>query len=320
MKTQNAKQTRFTSFLVFSLVIHVVLAALLYYAPRLAFMQELARRLDHSIEDKTEDVVTQIELINEEEERVNIVEQSDQSINDEVPEDEYFLSKNNQTVEKQTKAAFTGDFNNSSIPGANTAPQAASDGAREQAFTQNEDKLLPEDKPKTKAEKLGLNGLPLDDTLKNTLQSHKKKLAQEGRHGSAGTGLNQTNDYLPDVEVGHQTLLNTREFVYYSYFMRVREQIRSHWNPRVRHNVQLIFAKDERSLASVDTRATSLRVTLDKQGYLKKIELLKTSGFKELDVAAIEAFRAAAPFLNPPRGMVEKDGQIRILWDFILET
>ena len=44
------------------------------------------------------------------------------------------------------------------------------------------------------------------------------------------------------------------------------------------------------------------------------------SGVTDLDEAAMEAFKQAAPFPNPPKGIVEKDGRIRIRWDFILEA
>jgi protein TonB len=40
----------------------------------------------------------------------------------------------------------------------------------------------------------------------------------------------------------------------------------------------------------------------------------------DLDSAAVEAFRQAAPFPNPPKGMVEADGTIKIRWDFVLEA
>lgn len=327
MKTQNARQLRFTSFLVFSLVLHGLLAVFLYYAPRLAFLQELTRRLDHTIEDRTEDVVTQIELLNEEEQMKYVVSQSDQSINDQVPDsDEYYLSKNNQTVEKQTRAAHSGRFNNAQAEGFNSRSRPEIQGAQTPPAEQEEQQPMPstedvalEAKPKTKVQKLGLTGASFDDTFEKTLQAAQQP-SQEGQRGFAGDGVSQTDDVLKDVEIGQQTLLNTREFIYYSYFMRVKDQIRSHWNPQIRHSVQVLFAKDDRSLASVDIKATSVRVTLDQKGYLKKIELLKTSGFKELDLAAIEAFRSAAPFLNPPSGIVEKDGTIRFHWSFILET
>jgi len=44
------------------------------------------------------------------------------------------------------------------------------------------------------------------------------------------------------------------------------------------------------------------------------------SGIQDLDDAAIEAFKAAAPFPNPPKGVVENDGTVQIRWDFVLET
>lgn len=322
MKTQNAQQMRFTRFLIFSLVIHGVMAVFLYYAPRLAFMQELARRLDHTIEDKTEDLVTQIELVDEEDLKVQVVSQSDQSVNEKVPEKDYFLSKNNQTVEEETRAAHTGKFNNASVQGVNIAPQAPSAPTLAQevppAPVVEEPSPIQDtpNVPKTKLQKLGLTGASLDDLAK-TMQAQQ---AQEGRPGFAGDGLNQTDDHLDEIKIGDKTLLNTREFIYYSYFMRVKEQLRSHWQPQIRHSIQLIYSQDDRRLASADIKSTSLRITLDHKGYLKKVELLKTSGFKELDVAAIEAFRAAAPFLNPPSGIIEKDGTIKFQWDFILES
>ncbi len=323
-----------TSFLIISIALHAMLGGFVHYAPRLAFMQELAKRLNHTIEDKTEDVVTQIELINEEDLRRQVVSQNEKSINDQIPEEDYFLSQSNQTVEQATRAANVGKFNNASAPGAFVPPQRQIDPAPQAKSKAQPQQELPriektpefprtasqaaETKPKTKAQKLGLTGASFEDTVERTAE--QAIAAQAGQRGFAGDGFSQTDDHLKDIPIGERTLLNTREFIYYSYFARVKEQLRSHWNPQVRHSVQLLFAKDDRRLASVDIKSTSLRITLDKKGYLKKIELLKTSGFKELDVAAIEAFRAAAPFLNPPSGLVEKDGTIKVFWDFILES
>ncbi|MCB0361740.1 MAG: energy transducer TonB, partial [Bdellovibrionales bacterium] len=67
-------------------------------------------------------------------------------------------------------------------------------------------------------------------------------------------------------------------------------------------------------------RITRVLITLDKNGSLIQVQVLGQSGLVELDSAAVDAFRAAAPFPNPPQGMVEHDGNIRIRWDFILEA
>lgn len=300
MSTEKPQSGRFLVFLILSTLVHIGIFVFLYYGPRFLFLAELNRRLDHTIENKTEDLITQIELINEEDSRMQVVEQSEASVNEQVSEDAKYLSATNQKVEEQTKAAHRGKFNNSNAPGVTQVVV----GKKSDTITKPKDPT-----PKT----LGLTGFPLaEPTPTSETPEHQKSYA------SFGDGLSQTDDYLEDVKEGAQTLLNTKEFIYYSYFMRVKDQLRSHWNPRIRQNVQVLYAKD-RNIAN-NVKATSVRVTLNKSGYLEKIELLKTSGYEELDVAAIQAFQAAAPFLNPPTGLLEKDKRIRIVWDFILES
>ena len=51
-----------------------------------------------------------------------------------------------------------------------------------------------------------------------------------------------------------------------------------------------------------------------------KVQVLEDSGLRDLDEAAVDAFREAAPFPNPPQGIVEKDGTVKIRWDFVLEA
>ncbi len=296
MVSEKPESGRFLVFLVISAIVHIGLFALLLLGPRYFFLSELNRRLDHTVENKTEDLITQIELINEEELRKQVVEQSDVSVNEVIPKESDYLSAKNQSVEKETKARNNGKFNNSSAPGVTQVIR----GQKSKGKTK-----------KQPVKNFGLSGLPLDDPSENNK-------AQKS-YASFGDGLSQTDDYLKDVDEGAQTVLNTKEFIYYSYFMRVKDQLRSHWNPRIRKNVQVLYAKD-RTIANLNVKATSVRVTLDKSGYLEKIELLKTSGYEELDVAAIQAFRSAAPFLNPPTGLLEKDKRIRIVWDFILES
>ena len=116
-----------------------------------------------------------------------------------------------------------------------------------------------------------------------------------------------------------QTLLSTREFVYYAYYQRVREKIRQYWEPMIREKVRRIFAQG-RNIASSSDRITQVIVILNKQGTLVGVQVIGQSGIRDLDNAAVEAFRAAEPFPNPPKGIIEDDGKIRIRWDFILEA
>ncbi len=311
MKSEKPQSGRFSFFLIVSILTHVVFFALLYLGPRYLFFTEIQRRTNHTIENKTEDLITQIELINEEDSRKQVVEQSDTSINEEIPDEADFLSGKNQKVKEQTKAANNGAFKNTSAPG---VTQIGSKGQESESNEKSKSKNNKNDN-KLEIKNFGLNGFPIGEKLNENSYAENRKSSPT----LLGEGPSQTDDYLKDVEAGDQTLLNTKEFIYYSYFMRVKDQLRSHWNPRIRQNIQVLYAKD-RSIANSTLKSTSIRVTLNKSGYLEKIELLKTSGYEELDIAAIQAFRSAAPFLNPPPGLLEKDKRIRIVWDFILES
>ena len=75
-----------------------------------------------------------------------------------------------------------------------------------------------------------------------------------------------------------------------------------------------------RSIASNTDRITKIVIILDGQGTLQRVQVIGPSGLLDLDDAAVEAFRAAAPFPNPPKGIIESDGTVKIRWDFILEA
>jgi TonB family protein len=61
-------------------------------------------------------------------------------------------------------------------------------------------------------------------------------------------------------------------------------------------------------------------IHLNDQGVLIRVQVVGQSGVSDLDDAAVEAFKAAAPFPNPPKGIVDGDGTIKIRWDFVLES
>ncbi|NCN95334.1 MAG: TonB family protein [Bdellovibrionales bacterium] len=218
-----------------------------------------------------------------------IVEQQTQ-INDEVDENAKYLSAFDQKVIEQTKAQASGAFKNT-----------AGGGKKSEA----------------KNEKFEKGELP---SLKKLMPSFKSEnISNFDGDGKRQDEQSQTDDHIKDVKSGLQTLLSTREFVYYSYYARIKDQIRQHWGPNVREKVKIIY-KQGRNIASARDRVTQVLVILDKTGSLVRVEVLSASGVVDLDAAAIEAFQQAAPFPNPPQGMVETDGTIKIRWDFILEA
>lgn len=126
-------------------------------------------------------------------------------------------------------------------------------------------------------------------------------------------------DDVPNVAAGERTALNTQEFVYFGYYQRIRERLDRAWVPILREKVMGMYRRG-RMLASDREHTTRIMVHLNAQGEITRVELRDESGTQELDDAAIKAFNQAGPFPNPPRGMVDRSGEIRIPWDFILRT
>lgn len=238
-----------------------------------------------------------------------VVEQSEKRVNDEIDEKAKYLSRFNQKIVQETKAAENGKFQNDAKQG--LAPKTET----MKAVTLNKPEPALKESTKNKSKfSDSLNGLPKLSALRPQFEWNKPQV------GVNDPGLkSQTDDHLKDVQVGAQTMLSSREFVYYSYYSRIKERLRMFWEPKIKEKVRRIFLSG-RKIASSEERLTRLVITLDKDGKLIRVQVLNESGLKDLDDAAIEAFQSAAPFPNPPTGIVESDGTIRIRWDFILEA
>ncbi len=123
------------------------------------------------------------------------------------------------------------------------------------------------------------------------------------------------NDHLKDLPKGEETLLNSREFRYATFFNRIKRGVSENWRPGqayVRHDPY-------GNIYGVKDRYTVLAVRLDAEGDLKDVSVAESSGVGFLDDAAITAFQGASPFPNPPTGLVESDGTIRFQFGFFFE-
>jgi TonB family protein len=211
-------------------------------------------------------------------------------------------------VQKQTRAEAHGAFNNTAQGG--QPDEGQKDGEKD---SESRDKELSKSDTQADREPGELPALK-DLTPKFSLTPGPKAPALD-ENGNPS----MTDDHIQNVEKGMQTLLSTREFVYYAYYNRIKDALRQHWEPNVREKVKIIY-RQGRTIASSKDRVTQVLVTLNPDGELVKVEVLTQSGVMDLDSAAVEAFRQAAPFPNPPKGMVEADGTIKIRWDFVLEA
>lgn len=258
------------------------------------------------------------------EEKRQIVEQSERAFNDETPAEKFYLSRHNQSVVRETKAAVHGKFENktATIIQNQKSRHESQELNATSSHSQNAENIRPKNVPSFKDLKLhGNEGFhwPRSPMVRAASQEASQRLHGRPPPGGAdSTRIAATDDHLKDVKVGVETVLNTREFVYYAYYARIKEQLRHHWEPKIRDKI-LRLVVTGRTIASQD-RTTRLTITLDAWGSLLRVQVVEGSGLSDLDDAAIEAFRSASPFPNPPKGIISSDGTVQIHWDFVLEA
>lgn len=254
-----------------------------------------------------------------------IVTSDEKRINDEKDEKAKYLSKFDQKVVRETRAVKAGKFANDAGRGKAVAPQV------KMAAQPAQDSHEPKDSKKAAGEKSQIATFENGDfpiAPKTGLQAFNPSFRKlpivpdpTAVEVSAGDGqeASATDDHLKNVPTGLQTMLSTREFIYYSYYNRIKDKLRQHWEPKIKEKFERIV-RQGRSIASEGDKITKVIIILDEHGTLIRVQVVSRSGVTDLDDAAVEAFRAAAPFPNPPKGIVEEDGTIKIRWDFVLEA
>ena len=131
-------------------------------------------------------------------------------------------------------------------------------------------------------------------------------------------GESTTYDYLPGVKPGDKTVLNTSEFIYYSFYRRVQDSVVYFWNKYVSDFIDK--HPDVRKNLSNREYITEVEAILTQDGDFVRMVVLKSSGVGGIDDAPGRAFLESSPFENPPKGMVEPDGFVRMKWRFIVSV
>lgn len=231
--------------------------------------------------------VTVLEPKTEKEEQLakkTIVQKSEGQVVDQAKKDAY-LSDQNRVVKEQTSAKNSGT---------RSAPATASTGEKGVRLSDLGVKISPKSNTNYKEQR-------------NWVKPETGEMLKGGQ-------------YIQGMKEGEVSALNTKEFVFFSYYDRVRKQLDQAWQPILRSNIQRIF-RSGRKLASHSDYITRTLVTLNKRGEIVKVQLLEESGARDLDSAAVDALNKAGPYPNPPKGLIEAaSGEVQIRWDFILKT
>ena len=323
----SAPRTRFWVALALSFLFHSFLGGGLVFAPSKAPIKKPSQ--------------TSVELMSPEELQAflkkaaeakskaqQIVSSDDRRLNDEKDPNAKYLSQFDQKVVRETRALKSGKFANSGDKGA--APvQAKAPQTPDEADKSQDKSEKSKEKQAVKSEIKTFQGGDLAVAPKTGLAAFNPSFRKmpvvpdptAAPNDASGDGreISATDDHLKDIPSGLDTMLSTREFLYYSYYNRIKSQLRQHWEPKIKEKFTKIM-RQGRTIASEGDKITRVIIILDESGTLIRVQVVGRSGVSDLDDAAVEAFRAAAPFPNPPKGIVEADGTIKIRWDFVLEA
>lgn len=217
-----------------------------------------------------------------------------------------FLGERTQVVEKQAV----------SMPKIGTAPNSS---RRAQAKEKHAEAVRQAETPKapviTATGALAKFGIAISATKE---ESPKPK-ARENPVEQGSLTAQARGEYVKGFREGEATMLNTREYVFYGYFQRIRERLDRAWEKSLKERLAKYFHRG-RQLASETDYMTQLLVSLDDSGRITKVQIIGESGTTDLDEAATKAFNDAGPFPNPPSGLVDNAGEILVRWDFVLKT
>jgi hypothetical protein len=140
-----------------------------------------------------------------------------------------------------------------------------------------------------------------------------KPMNQVGRNAQLADS--SLAEYIPQVRRGGFTALNSDQFVHYTFYARINEQIRNRWVNLIRDFVDNI-PEHELARLSQKTQISQIEIILNPDGQFVKALVHQQSDSRILDERSIAAFRLAAPFMNPPSEMLESDGLIHLHYGF----
>lgn len=120
-------------------------------------------------------------------------------------------------------------------------------------------------------------------------------------------------NFVPDVRPGNQTALKTRAHPFALYVARMHRRIHELWGFGFLEQLDDKAADDP--LNNIDLW-TNLEISVNADGTLHKVTIVKTSGKTEFDVAAVDTILSAGPYDATPEAIRSVDGRIYLRWGF----
>lgn len=120
-------------------------------------------------------------------------------------------------------------------------------------------------------------------------------------------GFFANNQFVQGVPLGNEIDLDTSEYRYVGYFAKLRRA------------VELVWVYPQRAVQRRQRGVVKLRFAIDADGTASKIKVTKSSGYKILDRAVIDAIKLASPFSPLPHGFGRDEITVRGSFWYILQ-
>jgi outer membrane biosynthesis protein TonB len=214
------------------------------------------------------------------------------------PADARYMSDRNRRVEREQRARLrdTSPLARPGVPNAQTQkPQTA--------------QKTPRANPARSVPKLSDLGTPFrfsDVTAKPSQARTPSDQARQAQAAQTEGGQQYLQDSAPE---GDQNILNTQESVYYSFYARLYDQIGPIWQSNVRSVMGRQRLQPGEYITQVD-------VVLLRDGTLKEVRILQSSRVRELDQIVPESWARVGNFPNPPKDLVNPQGEVHTGWTF----
>jgi hypothetical protein len=160
---------------------------------------------------------------------------------------------------------------------------------------------------------------PLKSESKNDpeiLTASDRKFFENDVKKELAKGISTSNQILnrDDIKFGNFTAMNTDRYLFYSFFSRIEDRIRSPWEDQVEQAMSQYRAKLISQIRS--NWVTEIEINLKPNGEFHSAHVLKESGIKGFDEATIKPFVEAQIFPNPPKELIKPDGLIHLIYSF----
>jgi TonB family protein len=120
-------------------------------------------------------------------------------------------------------------------------------------------------------------------------------------------------NYVSSVKPGNQTALNAAAVPFASYLNGMHNRIHPIFAESFLESLSGLPATHPMNDRHLVTR---LEIVLARDGHLKKMGVVRTSGITAFDIAALDAVDRAAPFGPAPGAIVSPDGNVYLHWEF----